>query len=307
MYGYTNKNDIYGKAKARWTTTHEKSKKKSDLSTDSDFEDSKAEYSHSFCEKSETQESLSKINTTLDEIKINLKSTHQITQNDNSLEYIKSIDSDTKNIIELLSKPREELKLEQITTLFEQYKKITNEQDISTYDIIKHLNLLNNKTKVSQDQLLCEMNTLSSNYDYLLSKIDLLTNTNNQLNQNLIKLKYDYNHVVNQLSNINTTLNKLLSFSEYQTSHFKVIEEHKVDHKEDVMEEKKDTLEELSIESDQHVIVAEVIEKNDIDNDVAVIDHVTEDDKLVDEEPKTIFKTTPKINRSTTKARKNKL
>ena len=320
MYGVTSKKDLYGKTISRWTHEKEKIRKtKSDMSTDSDFEDSKADYSQSFFDKSETQESLSKINTALDDIKSTLKSPLL----DNNLEYIKSIDSDTKNIMDYLNKldqPKDYLTLDQINNLLLPLFNNKSNEDVSTVDIIKHMNQLNNKHKQSQDQILCEVNTLTSNYDYLLSKIDSLVTHQHHLTQIITKLSFDYKHVMNQLVEQNLILNHILSCVEHQHIKNNFVEELNVvlptpidnqiditemviDQKEIVIDQPVEIHEEPVTIENNHTIDNELIE---IINEQPIVEEQSDDkDEKVDiVEPKSVFKTTPKPNRSIAKNKK---
>lgn len=303
MYGVATKKDLYGKTISRWTTsTHEKEKirkTKSDMSTDSDFEDSKADYSHSFFDKSETQESLSKINVTLDDIKTSLKTSNQFNTNDQLLEYIKSIDSDTKTSIDLLQKlDKPSITIDDMTQIIKNELQHDHESSL----IVKHINALNHKYKTGQDQLLCDINTLTSNQDYLLSKIDHLVTVHYQLTQNVNKLTFDYKHVIHQLFDMNKTLNQVLSFVEYQ--HDK--NDYHIN-KQDIINDKQNEIvndvievkDENNIEIKEEINIVDI--KEDIKNEVIEQPQEIKEEDKNDVEPKNIFKTSPKTGRSTKK------
>jgi len=294
MYAVTK--NSYRKTVSNWTDNREKRKVRHD---DSDFDDSKSESFFEPHEISKNKDDELKIlknhftelqnnqNTNLADI----KTTQNVFLNelmvlklstDNTLEYIKSIDSDTKNTLEKID------------------KYFTQE---NTPDIVKHINTLYNKDKLTQDHIQCELNTLASHYDYVMSKLEFIFNLNTALVSKINKVSFDHQHILNELMNMNKKL-------DYMTSQY-----HYLSKKTIIKENTIDVLINDAIKNDD--IINDIINddtKKDINDHVLPLDDnkemndilplINQEEKEEQKEEQTIFKTSPKPNRSSTKIKK---
>jgi hypothetical protein len=285
MYSLGTKN-TYKRTVSSWSNSQDKRKVRHD---DSDFDESKSE---SFFDKVETPDV---IKTTLDEMKLTQATFYNElktlmlndlkTSTDNTLEYVKSIDSDTKNSIEILEKIDKRA------------------HDENTNDVIKCMHLLHNKTKLNQDQIQCELNTLTSHYDYMMAKIDSIYNHNNMLNNKLNRLTFDYQHVLNELIEINKKLDYLTSHHDYVT---------KKTNLQQIAEDNNDvtivvTNEEVKQpEQPVQIVVTQQENKEEIKDDIKEEEKedVKEEDEVIKDGEQSIFKTTPKQNKSKNRLKK---
>lgn len=297
MYAVTK--NSYRKTVSNWTDNREKRKVRHD---DSDFDDSKSESFFEPHEMSKNKDDELKIlknhfielqnnqNTSLADI----KTTQNVFLNelmvlklatDNTLEYIKSIDSDTKNTIEKID------------------KYFTQE---TTPDIVKHINTLYNKDKLTQDHIQCELNTLASHYDYVMSKLEFIFNLNTALVSKINKVSFDHQHILNELINMNKKL-------DYMTSQYNYLSKKTIIKEDDIINNiKNDDINDIKNNDIINDIKNDDInetKKDDINNHVLPIDDNKEMSNLPlinqeEKEQQTIFKTSPKPNRSSTKIKK---
>jgi hypothetical protein len=307
MYAVTK--NSYRKTVSNWTDNREKRKVRHD---DSDFDDSKSE---SFFEPHEISKNkddeLKSLKNHFTELQNNqnanltdIKNTQNVFLNelmvlklstDNTLEYIKSIDSDTKNTIEKID------------------KYFTQE---NTPDIVKHINTLYNKNKLTQDHIQCELNTLASHYDYVMSKLEFIFNLNTALVSKINKVSFDHQHILNELMNMNKKL-------DYMTSQYNYLSKKTIIKNDDIINDiinddiindiknddiVNDIINDIKIDIKNDDIINDN-KKDDINNHVLPIDDNKETSNLPlinqeEKEQQTIFKTSPKPNRSSTKIKK---
>lgn len=297
MYGVTTKRDVYSKTVSKWSS-HDKEKlkkAKSDLS-ESDYDDAKNDYSTSFSEKIEP-DALSKLTAQLDEVKGLIKTSDKT---DSILEYVKAIDSDTKNAFELLGKLDKinpSITIDDFNTLLEGK---LNHEVLNTPEIIKHINMIHVKNKLIQDQILCELNTLTSNYDYIQNKIVSVHNTintfYNQQRQMTLELK-EMSSKMNSLLNQST----MQHYNEPQVieeSWCKPVIENNITDPIIPTEQVDDIGTNKSIEDEIKEVIDDVVPEEPLEE--KIIDFVDNEES----QQSVIFKTTPKPNRSVTKNKK---
>ena len=232
MYGKP-KNDVYKNSK--WSTSEKSSRRNDiDLNSESDYED-KSEQSYE--KPISYNDYFTKLNSTINDIKTEVKNPHKVNEKiDVILEYVKSIDSDTKNAIELLGRGQqvclnthanvldslplqachcEELK-HLIGKLPEEITKLNvlqgnldkvDEDDLS--GIIREsyrLSLLNNKSRLKMDVLPLKLETVVTDIESLHHHVNVLTNLQHTTNLLLNKLIMDHEG----LKTANTLLHKKL-------------------------------------------------------------------------------------------------
>ena len=229
MYGKP-KNDVYKNSK--WSTSEKSSRRNDiDLNSESDYED-KSEQSYE--KPISYNDYFTKLNSTINDIKTEVKNPHKVNEKiDIILEYVKSIDSDTKNAIELLGRGQqvclnthanvldplplqachcEELK-HLIGKLPEEISKLKgnldniDEDDLSS--IVREsyrLSLLNNKSRLKMDVLPLKLETVVTDIESLHHHVNVLTNLQHTTNLLLNKLIMDHEG----LKTANTLLHKKL-------------------------------------------------------------------------------------------------
>lgn len=224
MYGIGRKNDIYKKSK--WSSDTEskslKSKSDLDINSESEYEESKSE----IYEKPSNNDYFSKIFAVLNEIKTltdknscekqicenpNTSDKLSLEKLDNILEYIKTIDSDSKNTYELLK----HINLKQ-SDIIEKESKTSDEEGFTTEqlkEIIKN-ELMNNKTASELDdhiialltnhynKIRLKMDNIPSKLDVIHGDMDILYNKIDYINQNQTQLL----NIINKLTSDNLFL-----------------------------------------------------------------------------------------------------
>lgn len=244
MYGIGRKNDIYKKSKWSSDTDSKSLKSKSDLdiNSESEYEESKSEV---YEKPVSNNDYFSKIFALLNEIKTsvdkNEKCEKQICQIgetpntsdklsleklDNILEYIKTIDSDSKNTFELLkhinksqekSEPSDD---EGFTT--DQLKEIIkselmNNKTASELDdhIISLITNHYNKIRLKMDNIPSKLDIIHGDVDILYNKIDYINQNQTQLLNIINKLTSDNLFLRIQLEQNSQKLDKLMTSVDY--------------------------------------------------------------------------------------------
>ena len=252
MYGKS-KNDVYKASK--WSekskiSSDQRSRNDIDLNSESDYEDkTEQSYDKSYDKPVSYNDYFTKLTSTINDIKTDIKNPNQNKLNekiDTILEYVKSIDSDTKNDFEILGRIEkntikschcEEIfniisvqstaksesltpaksesltpaKSESLTSVISHVcvPQPNNFDDDNLSNLIKEsyrLNTLNNKSRLRMDILPLKLETLSSDVEQLHRDVNVLLNAHQSTNLLLNKLIIDNDG----LRNTNLLLHKKL-------------------------------------------------------------------------------------------------
>jgi hypothetical protein len=220
MYGIGRKNDIYKKSKWSSDTDTKSIKSRSDLdiNSESDYEDNKPEPVY---EKTYSNDYFAKLFSGINEIK-DLVDRSPYDKIDNILEYIKSVDSDTKNAFELLKAIESkclQLTLSQDVDLKCDMKCDNNtKSDTNICDKNNHviddtvISLLNNhynKIRLNMDNLPSKLDLLQGDLEILYNKIDYMNkqqaisiNTINKIISDNMIIKINMDHINQKLDHI---------------------------------------------------------------------------------------------------------
>lgn len=282
MYGI-NRRDRYKNSK--WS---QKSKSELDITSESEYEDSKTEKSYS--EKTEKIDKPIfndlKIIESLNEIKETSK--NKLDKVDNLLEYSKSIDSDAKNTFELLKTIESKVNTDHIE-LKTLIGNLSNEEENPS--LLQSLNNNHNKLRIKLDPIPMKLDILHGDVEILYSKLDYVNQQQsvmvNALNKLIAENMYLKMCIIDSSKKIDQLI-QLKNIIEIKEIKEEVKEEVKEEKEEEEEKEIKEEIEEIEEIIDEANEIKEEENENEEKEDE---NFIVEMEKIIDEPIESFIKT----------------